>query len=171
VFGPQKGLRAHDVSDLEIEAGRLAALLCAACGQSDSLTDLPGTGAAGGIAFGLMAAYQAKLVPGFPLVSEWLALPGRIAAANLVLTGEGRFDSTSLSGKGPGALLALGRRAAKPVHLFAGSVATRTDEGGQFHAITPPGIFLSEALPRTAELLEAAVRATFAPGMENRALQ
>ncbi|MEO6993176.1 MAG: glycerate kinase, partial [Lacunisphaera sp.] len=124
---------------------------------------IPGAGAAGGIAFGLMAAGKAKLVPGFSLVADWLALPNRIAAADLILTGEGRFDATSLAGKGPGALLALARQSDKPVHVFVGSLETRTDDGSQFHAITPPGMPLREALPRTAELLEATVRATFAP--------
>ncbi len=162
VFGPQKGLRADDEPKLEIQAKRLARLLCAACGQSDKLTGTAGAGAAGGIAFGLMAACQAKLISGFSLVSDWLALPDRIAAADLVLTGEGRFDATSLSGKGPGTLVALARQAGKPAHVFAGSLEIRTDEGGQFHAITPPGMALSEALPQTAKLLEAAVRATFA---------
>ena len=118
-----------------------------------------------------MAANKAKLIPGFALVSDWLALPDRIAAADLVLTGEGRFDATSLSGKGPGALLALAREAGKPVHLFAGSLETAIEEGGQFHAITPTGMLLSEALPRTAQLLEAAVRATFAAEIDPRPFQ
>ncbi|HEY4246030.1 MAG TPA: glycerate kinase [Lacunisphaera sp.] len=165
VFGPQKGLRADDAPRLEIQAQRLAALLCTACDQSNELTAVAGTGAAGGIAFGLMAACRAKLIPGFPLVSDWLALPARIATADLVLTGEGRFDTTSLGGKGPGALIALAREAGKPVHLFAGSLEMVMEEGRSFHAITPPGMLLSEALPRTAELLEAAVRGTFAPGI------
>ena len=161
VFGPQKGLRTDDILKLETQARRLAALLCTACGQSDDLAATAGAGAAGGIAFGLMAACKAKLVPGFSLVSDWLALPDRIAAAELVLTGEGRFDATSLGGKGPGALLVLARHAGKPVHIFAGSLETETKEGGHLHSITPTGMSLSEALRRTAELLEAAVRAAF----------
>ncbi len=167
VFGPQKGLRNDDVPTLEIQAKRIAGLLCAACGQPDTLVDRPGAGAAGGIPFGLMATGQAKLIPGFSLVSDWLALADRVAAAGLVLTGEGRFDVTSLGGKGPGALVALARQAGKPVHLFAGSLETRP-EGGRFHAITPATMPLNEALPRTAELLEAAVRANFTAEIDKR---
>ena len=154
-FGPQKGLRAGDVPQLEAQAARLAALLCDACGQPHSLTDTPGTGAAGGIGFGLMAAFGAKLVPGFDLVSAWLDLPARLAAADLVLTGEGRFDATSLHGKGPGSLVTEARRLGKPVHVFAGSLGLPADQ--QLHAITPAGLHLAEALPRTAEFLAAAV--------------
>lgn len=162
VFGPQKGLRPEDEPELESQASRLAGLLCAACGKTSELAAVAGAGAAGGIAFGLMAACHAQLVPGFPLVSEWLALPDRIASADLVLTGEGRFDATSLSGKGPGTLMKLAADADKPAHLFAGSLGTKTEDDDHFHAITPIGMPLNEALPRTAEFIEAAVRETFA---------
>ena len=154
-FGPQKGLRAGDVPRLEAQAARMAALLCAACGKPLSLADTPGTGAAGGIGFGLMVACGAKLVPGFDLVSDWLDLPARLAAADLVLTGEGRFDATSLGGKGPGSLFTEARRLGKIAHVFAGSLGVPAGEA--FHVITPAGLHLAEALPRTAELLAAAV--------------
>ena len=155
-FGPQKGLPASDIPRLEAEMARLAALLCKACGQPLSLADTPGAGAAGGIAFGLMVATGAKLVPGFDLVSDWLELPARLAAADLVITGEGRFDATSLAGKGPGSLVREARQLGKPAHVFAGSLGGPAD--ARHHAITPPGLPLAEALPRTAELLAAAVR-------------
>lgn len=154
-FGPQKGLKPADLPRLETEMARMASLLCEACGQPLSLAGLPGTGAAGGIAFGLMVAAKARLVPGFELVTEWLGLRARIAAADLVLTGEGRFDATSLGGKGPGALVAEARRLGKPAHVFAGSLGVPAD--GLHHAVTPPDLPLAEALPRTAELLTAAV--------------
>jgi glycerate kinase len=162
-FGPQKGLRAEDLPRLEAQAARMAALLCEVCGQPLSLADIPGAGAAGGTGFGLMVACGAKLVPGFDLVSDWLDLPARLAAADLVLTGEGRFDATSLGGKGPGRLLAEARRLGKPAHVFAGRLDVPALSGvegpanNHFHAITPAGINLAEALPRTVELLAAAV--------------
>jgi glycerate 2-kinase len=157
-FGPQKGLRGEDVARLETQAARMAALLCAACHQPPDRTEIPGAGAAGGIAFGLMVAYGASLVPGFDLVSDWLDLPTRLAAADLVLTGEGRFDATSLSGKGPGSLWIEARRRGKTGHVFAGSIGVAADP--HLHAITPPDLPLAAALPRTAELLTAAVERT-----------
>ena len=154
-FGPQKGLIPADLSRLEAEMARMAALLCETCGQPLALVDTPGAGAAGGIAFGLMVAAGAKLVPGFDLVSDWLGLPARITAADLVITGEGRFDATSLGGKGPGALVTAARRLGKTAQVFAGSLGGPADEA--HHAVTPAGLPLAEALPRTAELLAAAV--------------
>ena len=157
-FGPQKGLKPADLPRLEAEMARMAAALCEACAQPFALADAPGAGAAGGIAFGLMVAANARLLAGFDLVTEWLDLPARLAAADLVLTGEGRFDATSLGGKGPGALVAEARRIGKPVHVFAGSLGVAADL--THHAVTPPGLALAEALPRTAELLAAAVSRT-----------
>lgn len=157
-FGPQKGLKPDDLPRLEAEMARMAALLCEACGQPFTLTETPGAGAAGGIAFGLMVACGARLVPGFDLVTEWLDVPARIATADLVLTGEGRFDATSLGGKGPGSLVAETRRLGKTAHVFAGSLGVPEDHS--HHAITPAGMPLAEALPRTAELLAAAMGRT-----------
>ena len=157
-FGPQKGLAPDDVPKLEAQLGRMAALLSEACGKPIALAEIPGAGATGGFPFGLMVGAGAKLVPGFDLVSAWLDLPARLAAADLVITGEGRFDATSLGGKGPGALVTEARRLGKPAHVFAGSVDLPALSGVEGHAITPSGLPLAEALPRTAELLATAVR-------------
>ncbi len=157
-FGPQKGLAAADVPELEAGMARLAALLCTACGKPPALADAPGTGATGGLPFGLMVGAGAQIVPGFDLVSAWLDLPGRLAAADVVLTGEGRFDATSLGGKGPGSLVAAAHRAGKPAHVFAGSLGLAAT--AELHAITPPDLPLAAALPRTAELLAVAIART-----------
>jgi glycerate 2-kinase len=159
IFGPQKGLRADDLPKLERQAARLAALLCENCSRPFTLSETAGAGAAGGFPFGLMVAADATLVPGFELVAGWLDLPARIACADLVLTGEGRFDATSLNGKGPGALLAMAQHAEKRAHVFAGRIGLA--EAGHLHSITPADMPLTEALSRAAELLESSVRSAF----------
>jgi glycerate kinase len=147
VYAPQKGLRPEDYDRLEAGTRRVASLLCDYCGQPRELADRPGAGAAGGIAFGLMAAARARLLPGFDLVSAWLGLGTRIAAADLVITGEGRFDRSSLEGKGPGAVAARARTAGKTVHVFAGAFGEAPpDPGLRVHAITPRGTPLDDAL-------------------------
>jgi len=156
-FGPQKGLQSADLSRLEEQSARMAALLCAACSQPLSLANTPGAGAAGGIAFGLMVAADAQLVSGFALVSDWFELPARIAAADLVITGEGRFDATSLGGKGPGSLVRAAVRLGKAAYIFSGSIDVPAIPGVRTHAISPAGMPLVEALPRTAELLAVAI--------------
>lgn len=160
-YGPQKGLRAADLPRLDHESARLGLMLCAYCRRPDSLLDTPGAGAAGGISFGLMAAAGAQLVPGFDLVSSWLELDARLAAADLVITGEGRFDDSSLDGKGPGAIVARAVALGKPVQVFAGAASvTRPPPKLAVHAITPAGMPLDEALRTAAGNLAAAIRST-----------
>ena len=162
IYGPQKGLKPEDLRRLDHASARLGLLLCAHCQQPDSLMDQPGAGAAGGIAFGLMTAAGAKLLPGFDLVSAWLDLESRIATADVVITGEGRFDASSLSGKGPGAVVARALALGKPVHVFAGQVtAPDARPGLSLHAITPPGQPLAEALGAAGANLAAAVACVF----------
>ena len=163
IYGPQKGLRPADLRRLDNEAARLALLLCTHSAKPDTLMDVPGAGAAGGISFGLMAAASAQLISGFDLVSAWLDLDSRLAAADLVLTGEGRFDASSLSGKGPGALAARAAALGKPVHVFAGAITAALVPGLALHAITPPGTPLPAALRAAATNLTATVDRTFGP--------
>lgn len=159
-YGPQKGLKPADLPRLDHESARLGLLLCNHCRKPDSLMDAPGAGAAGGIAFGLMAAADAQLLPGFDLVSAWLDLESRLAAADLVITGEGRFDETSLQGKGPGAVAARALALGKPVHVFAGQATVSAPPANlSLHSITPPGTPLDQALRQATLNLTRSVRA------------
>ncbi len=161
-YGPQKGLRSADLARLDHESARLALMLCTHCGQPDTLMDLPGTGAAGGISFGFMAATGARLLPGFDLVSAWLDLEARLAAADVVITGEGRFDDSSLQGKGPGAVAARALARGKTVHVFAGrATAARPPAHLALHSITPADVPLEQALRQAPQWLAAAVGAAF----------
>lgn len=164
VFGPQKGLRADELPRFEAQAARLAELLCRHCARDPaSLITTPGAGAAGGIAFGLMVAARARLLPGFSLVAAWLDLDARLAAADIVVTGEGRFDASSLSGKGPGAIVARARAAGKRTVVFAGSCDPAAAPGGvELISITPPGTPLEAALAHAGRNLAQAVARCFA---------
>jgi glycerate kinase len=168
VYGPQKGLAAADFNRMESATARAAARLCRMEANPRFISDAsdwtkegpatPGAGAAGGTAFGLMVAAGARLVPGFAIVSAWLDFERRLAAADLVITGEGRFDESSSQGKGPGAVVGLARRMGKPVHVFAGRISGAAEDGPGLHSISPPDMPLSEALPRTAANLAASIR-------------
>lgn len=162
VFGPQKGLLLQDRKRLENESARLAMMLCAHCNQPDTLMDAAGAGAAGGMPFGLMVAAQASVVPGAELVATWLDFDLRLAAADLVITGEGRFDESSLHGKGPGALTKRALAFGLPVHVFAGEASiAHAHRNLELHVITPPGAELSAALREAGANLASAVRAAF----------
>lgn len=159
VYGPQKGLRPEDLARLDGLGARLGLMLCHHCRQPDTALDAPGAGAAGGIAFGLMVGAGAQLLPGVDLVDAWLDLGARLAAADLVITGEGRFDESSLNGKGPGAVAARALALGKPVQVFAGQIqAANPPPGLRLHAITPPGLPLADALKAAPDLLAASVR-------------
>ena len=160
VFAPQKGLRPEDFTRLEYMTGRMAALLTTHAKKHPLLCETPGAGAAGGLAFGLLCAADAQLVPGADLVAAWLDLDARVAAADVVLTGEGRFDASSLAGKAPAALARRALAAGKRVHVFAGAAAAELP-GATVHAITPPAQPLPEALAQAATNLRAAVQKVF----------
>lgn len=117
-----------------------------------------GGGAAGGISYGLMSA-GARLVPGAELISDWLDLDRKVAEADLVITGEGRFDDSSIEGKGPGALARAALARGKNVLVLAGSVVLSAPPPAAMTvtAITPPGTPLREALKSTEINLRAAV--------------
>lgn len=158
VYGPQKGLARETLPSLDAQVGRLGHLLALASGGDSALLATPGAGAAGGIAAGLMLGCGARLVGGFDLVSEWLDLPSRVSAADLVITGEGRFDDTSLQGKGPGGLVRAALAQEKPAVVFAGRIDLSSPPPGlDLRAITPPGMPLARALVETDSLLSQAV--------------
>jgi glycerate kinase len=161
-YGGQKGLRAEDQPWLESETARVSALLGAHCGAPASLRDVPGAGAAGGIAFGLMCAAGARLVSGFALVSESVGLDARLRAADVVVTGEGRFDATSMTGKAAGEVVRRATQLGKPVHVLAGQVAFGDRIPGLlFHPVTPPDVDLADALRDVHDHLAATATRVF----------
>lgn len=119
VFGPQKGATPEQVALLARRLDRLAARYRDELGVD--VDRLAGGGAAGGLAGGL-AALGARLVPGFGLIAELVGFPARLAAADLVMTGEGCLDATSFDGKVVGGVVAAaGGRV--PVLCVVGSAA------------------------------------------------
>lgn len=120
VFGPQKGLRSADLDAADDALAHWEAVLSSFSGHSVGYA--PHAGAAGGTAAALMAVLGARVVPGAQFVAECVGLLEKVRAADLVITGEGRFDQTSLSGKAPGLVLRLCTREDVPVVLVAGSI-------------------------------------------------
>ncbi|MGV9270808.1 glycerate kinase [Kitasatospora sp. NPDC003701] len=116
VYGPQKGAGPAEAALLERGLRRFAGLL-------GGDPDQPGAGAAGGTAYGLAAAWGARITPGAAAVADLLGLDRALAGADLVVTGEGRFDATSLLGKAVGEVIARAERAAVPVRVVAGDSA------------------------------------------------
>jgi len=119
VFGPQKGADPATVTLLEHRLGAIAAELDALAGRMVSAE--AGAGAAGGIGAALLAL-GARRESGAAVIAERTGLAAALAAADLVVTGEGRLDAQSLRGKVVGALAGAARARSLPVLVFAGQV-------------------------------------------------
>lgn len=146
VFAPQKGATPEQVRILH---ERLAKLI---------VPDLPGSGAAGGLAGGL-AAIGAHPFPGFDLVADRLGLDERLAEADLVVTGEGRLDATSFTGKVVGRVLERAQAAGIQALVVAGDVA----EDSPLDAVSLVARYGPErALAEPAECLTGLVAAILA---------
>jgi glycerate kinase len=117
VFAPQKGASPAQVRLLRARLDQLAERYRADHGVD--VRDVEGTGAAGGLAGGLLAV-GARLLPGFELVAEHIGLDERLADAEVVVTGEGHLDIQSLDGKVVGGICDLAARAGRPVAVIVG---------------------------------------------------
>ena len=117
-FGPQKGAHPEAVARLARRLDDLAARL------PRDPRGVAMTGGAGGLAGALWAAFGARLVDGAPFVLETVGFDERLARAGAVVTGEGRLDGTSLTGKVVGTVAHRARRAGVPVHAVVGQDAT-----------------------------------------------
>ncbi|MDY7228710.1 glycerate kinase [Hyalangium rubrum] len=153
LFGPQKGADPAAVEELEEALGYFAR------GLGPEFIRVPGSGAAGGLGFGLAVLAGASIMSGYSLVSQALQLPRRVAVADVVLTGEGRFDRQTALGKGPAALARTSRELGRIVVLFAGSVVREEGvETSLFHQVIDVGTPALDKVAATQALREAAVR-------------
>ena len=119
VFGPQKGADPATVAVLENRMAAWAEDLTAAAGRP--VSDDPGAGAAGGIGAALIAL-GGRRESGAAIIAEHTGLVDDVAAADLVITGEGRFDDQSLHGKVVSALASAAHARRIPVVVLAGQV-------------------------------------------------
>jgi glycerate kinase len=119
IFAPQKGATATQVELLHRRLERLAQVYEESYGID--VRDLPGSGAAGGLAGGLLCA-GASLVAGFDLVADELDLPDRVEGADLVVTAEGFLDEQSFDGKVVGGVHELAAAEGVPVLAVVGEV-------------------------------------------------
>ena len=154
VYGPQKGVTPQLAPRLEAALERWADLCDRDLGVA--IAAVKGGGAGGGLAAGLVAAAGATVESGAALVGEAIGLPQRVAAADLVLTGEGSLDAQTAYGKTVAYVAALARDAGRPCLAVGGSVDSAPDGVTDAEAATPPGTPLSEAMARAEELVAAA---------------
>lgn len=158
VFGPQKGASPQEVEQLDKALSHFADISAQALGHDHR--ELPGAGAAGGMGFAARAFLNATLKPGIEMIMQQADMPTLLARADLVITGEGRLDGQSLAGKTPIGVSRAAKQHDKPVIVLAGSLgdgwqACLNEGVTAAFALADGPMTLAEALPRTAELLEA----------------
>ena len=159
VYGPQKGASAELIPRLEEALANYAAVIARDVGAD--IRDVPGAGAAGGLAAGLMAFCGARVRSGANLVLEMFAFEELLESADLVLTGEGRIDGQTRFGKAISAVGLLAQKHAVPVIAFTGCLAeepAKLAEGGitSVAPILPGPMGEEEAIAQAGDLLQAA---------------
>ncbi len=121
IFGPQKGA---DPAMVEFLDGQLKALDAVIQRELHrAVADLPGAGAAGAFGAGILAFLDGTLCPGIEAVLDLVGFDGKLKDCDLVITGEGRFDSQSIRGKVVSGVSRRAKRQGVPVAVIAGSVA------------------------------------------------
>lgn len=121
VFGPQKGADADQILILDAALDRFATLL-------GGVTDQPGMGAAGGLGYGLVTGLGATIEPGARYLADLAGLPAALRNADLVISGEGRFDQTTLGGKVVGYVLAQAAAYGVESLIIAGQIDHQVDQ-------------------------------------------
>lgn len=162
VYGPQKGATQSMVSELDAGLRVLANVVAQQWGRA--VADEPGSGAAGGAGYGARVFLNAQLEPGFGLVADYLHLAEAMTTADLIITGEGKLDEQTLSGKVIRGVVDLAKTT--PVVAFCGRLALSARQVRALGLrdavpITPPDMPLEQAVRYAAILLSATVKHYF----------
>lgn len=138
VFAPQKGANEQQVKILDNSLQHFAQV-CQKEGYGD-YQETAGAGAAGGLGYALMSFCAATLQSGFDIIAHMLNLEQHIIAADLVITGEGKFDAQTLMGKVAGGISQLAAGHDTPVVAICGSVDQSTSAPPARFALVVPSI-------------------------------
>lgn len=126
VFGPQKGANDAEIRLLEDALRHLSEVVTEHRPDHEpALDELSGSGAAGGTGYGLLV-WGAEMAPGSNAVGEALGMPDLLCRADIVITGEGRFDDQSMAGKVPSYVAGLAEASQIPVGLIVGEIMSPT---------------------------------------------
>jgi glycerate kinase len=130
VYGPQKGATAEMVVELELGMKNIAGLIKDQLNKD--IENIAGAGAAGGLAGGAIAFFDARLVSGIKTVMDLIGIDDAISTADWVITGEGCFDEQSLNGKVVGGIAEKARHSGTRVAVIAGSVNLEKSVYGKY---------------------------------------
>ena len=158
VFAPQKGASPQQVVELENGLSNLSRFM------PKDVVMMPGAGAAGGVAAGMVAMLDAVITPGVDFVLELSNFDDIIVDAQFIITGEGRIDEQTAMGKAPAGVLRAASRRNIPVIALCGSLDSRADVAAmgfsQVIEVTPKDMPLNEAMKTaiTLSLVSKAIK-------------
>ena len=159
VFAKQKGATEAEIEELDSGLRNLAVQYKAAFHRD--IEKVPAMGAAGGLCGGLFAAFGGTVQSGFEMLADLTDLDRKIAAADLVLTGEGRTDRQTAFGKLPARVTMHAAKHGVPCVLISGDIAPDFDAtAAGFSAAIPlksPEMTAAYSIAHAQELLEHAV--------------
>ena len=157
IFGPQKGATEGVVAELDAALLNFAQIVKRDTGQD--VLDIPGAGAAGGLGAGLIAFAGAKLQSGIDMVCQMLDFDRHLEGADLVFTGEGRVDLSTVFDKAPVGVARHAKAHGVPTVLLAGSLGDGHeqlyDHGvASVLCISDGAMSFQQALGRTGDMLQ-----------------
>ena len=150
VYGPQKGVAGELGEMLEDALGRWARTVRHDLGVE--LTDLPGGGAGGGLAAGLIGAVGGGIESGAALVAEAVGLDAAIEGADLVVTGEGSLDAQTTFGKTVAHVIERCAALGRPCLAVAGAASDSPEGVADLETLAGEGVTEADAMERAAEL-------------------
>lgn len=160
-FGRQKGASDDQIKMLDKGLEHLVQISNSQFGKTPG--DLPGAGAAGGLAYGAVSFLKARILPGVEQFLSYPLIQEAFDQADLVITGEGKLDRQTRNGKLVHGICQKARQHNLPVLALCGSVEASVEDMADmgllaaFSVIRRPGT-LTEVLPRNREDLEEAAR-------------
>ncbi|MBQ0138534.1 MAG: glycerate kinase [Kurthia sp.] len=161
VYGPQKGVKQHELSFFDGALKIWADVVEKQCGIS--LHQLKGAGAAGGMGAALLGFLGAEFQQGIQLVLNYLNYREKIQQADLIITGEGQSDEQTLYGKTAMGILQVAKEQGIPCMLMSGHIPAYAKgkleaNFDQVFAIVNEGITKEMAMNEPAKQLTAAVQ-------------
>lgn len=159
IYGPQKGASPEVVAELDDALGNFARVILRDLGQY--VAEVPGAGAAGGLGAGLIVFTGAQLKSGIDMVCDVLGFDDYLDGADLVITGEGRADYSTVFDKAPVGVARRAQLQKVPTVLLAGGLGAGYEELyehgiARVVCIADGPMCMSRCKERTEELLEVA---------------
>ncbi len=160
VYGPQKGANPAQVILLNSGLENYSSVLKDVTGKD--IANVPGSGAAGGVAGGLLALLNAELIPGIEMVVEASGICNHLKEVSLVITGEGRIDDQSLQGKVVGTIAGLARQNNIPCLALCGKLdftPNQINAAGltAAYSIAPANTSLDDSIANAHQYLQSKV--------------